>query len=324
MNEREVDRLLAAYDGADRPGASVLVMRGSEVVLRKSYGMADLEARIAATPQTNFRLASVTKAFTAAAILRAGVSLSARVREILPSLPAETDRITVEHLLTHSSGLVDYEDVIPDGTTEQLLDRDVLRILEGEKRLYFAPGTSYRYSNSGYALLALIVEKTSGQSFRTFLREKIFLPLGMKNTDVADVRNRAYGYSREGSSWRRTDQSLTSAVLGDGGVYSSIEDMAAWMAALDRGEFADAATPRVDTDTAGMRYGYGWRISGDAIHHTGETIGFRNAVLRIPRERLALVVLTNRNEGEPIEIARKLIPSVSEERGRGVQGETEW
>ena len=307
MNEGEVDRLLSAYDGADRPGASVLVMRGSEVVLRESYGMADMEAGVAASPQTNYRLASVTKAFTAAAVLRAGVKLSTPVRELLPSLPAKTDRITVEHLLTHSSGLIDYEDVIPDGTTAQLLDRDVLRLLEGEKRLYFEPGTSYRYSNSGYALLALIVEKVSGRSFREFLRERVFTPLGMRNTDVADVRNRAYGYSREASSWRRTDQSLTSAVLGDGGVYSSIDDMASWMAALDRGEFAEAVVPRVDTDTAGMRYGYGWRISGDMVHHTGETIGFRNAVLRLPRERVAVVVLTNRNEGEPIEIARGLV-----------------
>ena len=307
MNEREADRLLADYDGTDRPGASVLAMRGSEVVLRKSYGMADLEAGVTATPQTNYRLASVTKAFTAAAVLRAGVPLTARLRELLPSLPAETDGITVEHLLTHSSGLIDYEDVMPDGLTEQLLDLDVLRLLEGEKRLYFEPGTSYRYSNSGYALLALIVEKVSGRTFRTFLRENIFTPLGMKNTDVAEVRNRAYGYSRDGSSWRRTDQSLTSAVLGDGGIYSSIDDMASWMAALDRGEFATAAVPRVDTDTAGMRYGYGWRISDGSIHHTGETIGFRNAVLRIPRERLAVVVLTNRNEGEPIEIARALL-----------------
>lgn len=298
---------MEAYDGSDRPGASVLVMRGSEVVVRKSYGMADLEAGVAATPQTSYRLASVTKAFTAAAVLRLRVPGSAPVRRFLPSLPPETDGVTVEHLLTHTSGLIDYEDVIPEGTSGQLLDADVLRLLEAQRRLYFAPGTSYRYSNSGYALLALIVERVSGRSFAAFLREAIFEPLGMKNTAAgSNVPDRAYGYSRDGDGWKRTDQSLTSAVLGDGGVYSSIDDLASWLTALDRGEFAEASAPRVETGVAGMRYGYGWRISGDTVHHTGETIGFRNAVLRVPKERIAVVVLTNRDEGEPLDIARRL------------------
>ena len=312
---------MAAYAGDDRPGASVLVLRGSEVVFRKSYGMADLEGGAAATPQTNYRLASVTKAFTAAAILRSGVNLQARIRELFPSLPAETDRITIEHLLTHSSGLIDYEDVMPEGLNEQLRDRDVLEILKSQRSLYFDPGASYRYSNSGYALLALIVEKVSKKSFAAFLRDEIFLPLGMKATvafeeGVSSVVNRAYGYSRPsalgprpsalGDSWQRTDQSLTSAVLGDGGIYSSIDDLTSWFAALDRGEFAVAMMPRVDTDVKGMRYGYGWRITADTIEHTGETIGFRNAVMRVPNDRLAIVILTNRNEGEPIALARAI------------------
>jgi CubicO group peptidase (beta-lactamase class C family) len=291
-----IDRLLEPYDGADRPGASVLVMRGAEVVFRQSRGMADLEEPAPATPQTSYRLASVTKAFTAAAILKLGIPVATPVRRFLPSLPLEADGVTVDHLLTHTSGLIDYEDVIPEGTTEQLLDADVLRLLESQHRLYFPPGTSYRYSNSGYALLALIAERASGKSFEEVLRETIFKPLGMKGTVLTGAKNRAYGYSREGNRWIRTDQSLTSAVRGDGGIYSSIDDMAAWMAALDRGEFAEGSIPRVDTDNPGTRYGYGWRITGGTVHHTGETIGFRNAVFRVPAERLAVVVLTNRNE----------------------------
>ena len=157
------------------------------------------------------------------------------------------------------------------------------------------PGSNWRYSNSGYALLALIVEKASGKGFPAFLRDEIFVPLRMETTvaheeGISIVVNRAYGYSREGSSWHRTDQSNTSAVLGDGGIYTSADELVNWIRALDRGQFAEASVPRVDTATAGVRYGFGWRISEHqgrrVVAHTGETRGFRNALIRFPDEKL--------------------------------------
>jgi CubicO group peptidase (beta-lactamase class C family) len=310
-----MDSLLHDYTG-NVPGASVIVVRDGSVVFRKSYGMANLEEHVAATPATHYRLASVTKQFTAAAILLLAehkkLSIDDSIERFLPTLPAYADAITIRHLLTHTSGLIDYEDVIPAGTTKQLKDEDVLRLLEAQQSTYFTPGTSYRYSNSGYALLALIVERASGRRFADFLREKIFAPLGMTTTiayeeGISTVVDRAYGYSNEGNSWHRTDQSLTSAVLGDGGIYTSVDELVKWLRALDSGRFAEAWVPRVETDKAGVRYGFGWRIGEHdgrrVISHTGESIGFRNALVRFPDERLSVVVLTNRNEGHPYDIA---------------------
>ena len=315
MNDSTIDQLMKDYHGAV-PGASVIVLREGEVVFRKSYGLANVEESTVATPDTHYRLASVTKQFTAAAILalaeRGKLSLDDSIRRHLPTLPPYADSITIRHLLTHTSGVADYEDIMPAELKEQLSDADVLRLLESQTKTDFTPGTSYHYSNTGYAFLALIVERASGQTFADFLRTSIFQPLLMRTSvahqeGVSTVLHRAFGYSREGGTWKRTDQSLTSAVLGDGGIYSSVNELAQWLRALDDGKFAEASVPRVDTSRTGVRYGYGLRIAEEegrrVVSHTGETIGFRNALVRFPEERLAVVVLTNRNEGEPYRLA---------------------
>ncbi|HEY0660863.1 MAG TPA: serine hydrolase domain-containing protein [Lysobacter sp.] len=318
--DTQVDALMHDYAG-NGPGASVLVVRDGVPLIRSAYGLADIEAGIAATPATNYRLASVTKQFTAAAILLlaedGGLHLDDRVREWLPSLPRAAEAITIRQLLTHTAGLIDYEDVMPDEVAGQLHDADVLRLLESQDRTYFTPGSSYRYSNSGYALLALIAERASGQSFASLLRDRIFLPLGMRDTvafelGVSTVANRAYGYSGKKGAWTRTDQSPTSAVLGDGGIYSSIDDLARWDAALydDRLLKADsrrlAFTPATPTDDPEVAYGFGWRITGETLWHSGETIGFRNVIVRYPQRRLTVVVLSNRDDPEPYATARAI------------------
>ena len=314
---KDIDALMRDYDGAV-PGASVLVIRNGSPVVRRAYGLSDVEARTAATPATNYRLASLTKQFTAAAILLLAedgrLRLDDGARVWLPSLPEAVDAVTIRHLLTHTSGLIDYEDVIPAGTTVQLRDADVLRLLESQRRTYFAPGTSDRYSNSGYALLALIVERASGQSFASFLRQRIFVPLGMLNSvayeqGISTVANRAFGYSATNDGWSRTDQRLTSAVLGDGGIYSSIDDLARWDAALyderllRRESLRQAFSPSTKTDKPDVAYGFGWRITGETLWHSGETIGFRNVIVRYPQRRITVVVLTNRNAPEPYRTA---------------------
>ncbi|MGH8082391.1 MAG: serine hydrolase domain-containing protein, partial [Lysobacter sp.] len=313
---RKVDALMADYSGAG-PGASVLVLRDGQPLLRRGYGKAVVETDVAANSQTNYRLASVTKQFTATAVLLLAqdgtLSLDDPIKRWLPSLPASADAITIRQILSHMSGLIDYEDVMSasfDADQNQMHDIDVLRVLEGQNRGYFAPGQGYRYSNSGYALLALTVQRASGQSFASFLRERIFLPLGMRDTvayerGVSEVAHRAYGYSFEGGRWLRTDQSSTSAVLGDGGIYSSIDDLAKWDAALyDERLLSDASrklafTAHTLTDLADVGYGYGWRITGETLWHSGETMGFRNVIVRWPQRRLTVVMLTNRNDPEP-------------------------
>jgi CubicO group peptidase (beta-lactamase class C family) len=317
-----VDALMRDYQG-DVPGASVLVIENGKSVVSRSYGLADLEAHVAAKPQTNYRLASVSKQFTAASILLLAqdgkLSLDDPLRKWLPSLPASADAITLKHVLTHTSGLIDYEDVMAQDATEneQVHDADVLRLLESQDRTYFAPGSDYRYSNSGYALLALIVEKASGKRYAAFLHDRIFAPLGMRHTvayekGISTVADRAYGYSLIDGKWRRTDQSSTSAVLGDGGIYSSIDDLAKWDAALYDDRLLNAqsrklaSTPWTKTDDPAVEYGYGWRISGDSQWHSGETIGFRNVIVRYPKARLTVVVLTNRDDPEPYRKAQQI------------------
>ena len=328
--EGGVDALMADYRGKV-PGASVLVLRDGAPLLRRGYGLSVLETATDATPQTNYRLASVTKQFTAAAILLLAqdgkLGLDDPIKHWLPSLPKSADAITIRQILSHMSGLIDYEDVMPatfDADLNQMHDSDVLRVLEGQDRGYFAPGKGYRYSNSGYALLALTVERASGKSFATFLRERIFQPLGMNDTvayerGVSEVAHRAFGYSYENGRWLRTDQSSTSAVLGDGGIYSSIDDLARWDTALYDDRLLSAAsrklafTAHTPTDVADVGYGLGWRITGETLWHSGETMGFRNVIVRWPRRHLTVVMLTNRNDPEPyrtaLRIAELYLPS---------------
>ncbi|MDE2304521.1 MAG: beta-lactamase family protein, partial [Gammaproteobacteria bacterium] len=285
------------------------------------YGQADLESDVPATPLTNYRLASLTKQFTAAAIALLVEARRLRFDDLagrwLPELPESAGAIRLRHLLTHTSGLIDYEDLIPAGTEVALRDADVIGLLAAEPRLYFAPGTGFRYSNGAYALLALIVERAAGIDFASFLRERIFAPLGM-SASVAHEQgrsmpaHRAYGYSALDGRWRRTDQSLTSAVLGDGGIYSSIDDLARWDAALDDDRLLSASSrqqlfaAQIDSDDPNVRYGMGFRISGEMLWHSGESIGFRNVILRFPRRRLSVIVLTNRDDPEPYALALKI------------------
>lgn len=319
-----IDALLQRYDG-QVPGAAVLVLKDGQPVFRRGYGLAVVEDGTPVSPASNFRLASVSKQFTAAAILLLAedgtLTLDDPVKKWLPGLPAVADTITLRHLLIHASGLIDYEDLMDPADTRQVHDVDVLHLLEKENRTYFAPGNGYRYSNGGYALLALVVGKASGSDFASFLRQRIFLPLGMTHTlahqdGVDDVPNRAYGYSEIDGRWERTDQSTTSAVLGDGGIYSSIDDLAKWDAALyderllRRSSLQQAFSPANRTDEPDVPYyGFGWRINGQALWHSGESIGFRNVIVRYPAQKLTVIMLTNRNAPEPyamaIDIARR-------------------
>ena len=319
--EETINAWMRDYTG-QVPGASVLVLEGGDAVFQRSYGLADLEAGVASSPATNYRLASVSKQFTAASVLllvEDGVlTLDDRVRRWLPTLPVAAEGITLRHLLSHTSGLVDYEDLLPPDQAHQIHDADVLRLLEREDRLYFPVGSDYRYSNSGYALLALVVERASGQRFAAFLQARIFSPLGMTATLAREdegppVTDRAFGYTRVGDRWERTDQSTTSAVLGDGGIYSSITDLAKWdaawyddrlLSAPSRARAVQASTATPEPDVA--HYGFGWRLQGRMQWHSGESIGFRNVLLRFPAQRLTVIVLSNRDAPEPYRLARRI------------------
>lgn len=327
----KVDALFADFNQPDVPGASVAIIRDGAVVFAKSYGLADLETKTRITPETNFRLASVSKQFTAMAVLilreRGKLSLDENLLAFFPEFPAFGKRITVRHLLTHTSGLLAYEDLIPEGTTIPVLDQDVLRILMANGATnttptYFPVGSQYRYSNSAYALLALIVEARSGQTFAHFLKENIFAPLGMTNTLAYEagssvVPNRSYGHSLRTNGWQRTDQSLTSSVLGDGGIYSSVTDLFKWDQALYTTKLVsaktleEAFTPKTPTDKPGKSYGYGWYLTEHRgvkqIWHSGESIGFRTRLVRIPDKKFCVIILANRSDKKLEEKADQII-----------------
>jgi CubicO group peptidase (beta-lactamase class C family) len=322
---RPVDSLFAAYTGDSVPGASVVVIQAGTAIIRRAYGMADLERHVAATPETDYRLASLSKQFTAMAVMLLAqdgkLHYDQPVREILPELPSAAGGISIRHLLNHTSGIVDYEDLIPKTRTTQVSDADVLAMLAAKDSVYFPAGSQYRYSNSGYVLLGLIVGRVSRVSLPDFLRARIFAPLGMQATvmhvEGSDtVPRRAFGYSPRGSSFVQTDQSVTSATLGDGGIYTNVDDMVRWDAALSNTTLVDARAlelattpPRLPQDSV-TQYGFGWfvdRYRGELRwRHTGETSGFRNAIQRYPRRTLTIVILTNRSSGEPGAIAERI------------------
>lgn len=313
------DPLFRPYDGDDVPGAAVMVIRKGEIQRAEGYGMANLEENVPVSPATNFRLASVTKQFTAMAVAmlvdEGAVGLDEPVRNILQGLPVVAADVTVRHLIQHQSGLLDYESLIPEEFEGQVRDADVLTFIAGTDSLYFAPGTAYRYSNTGYALLSLIIEERSGLSFPDFLRTRIFEPLGMSGSvafidGVNEVANRAFGYTVEDARVSFSDQSQTSAVLGDGGIYSSLNDLYKWDQALyGDGLVSDSLMTLVFTPGL-SDYGFGWRIDTLQGHlrygHTGSTRGFRTVIHRYPDDELTVVILTNRNGPAVADLAERV------------------
>ena len=319
----QVNVIMHKYAG-DVPGASLMILKDGKPLVSRGYGMANLEQHVAATPATAYRLASVTKQFIAAAILLlredGKLHLHDSVRQWLPTLPAGDAGVTIENLLDHTGGLTDYEDLVPADFQGQVSDDDVLRWLSADHGHYFAPGHGYRYSNTAYVLLGLVIERASHMTLPKFLKQRIFDPLGMTHTLMYEhqrgpqVPHRAYGYSEESGKWTRTDQGPTSATRGDGGIYSSIEDLAKWDAALyDNRLLSDAsrtlafsAHVKVNGEPYAAFYGFGWRITGDTLWHSGESIGFRNVIVRWPKQHFTVILLSNRNDPEPYQTALAL------------------
>ncbi len=321
----------------DAPGAAVLVLKNDKPVFQHGYGVTDLRSHSKIDEHTNFRLASVTKQFTAMAIMLlvhdGKMRYDESLTEIFPEFPAYGKTITVRHLLNHTSGLLDYEDLMakqygntPDDQIPQIHDAGVLALLEKATTTNFPAGTKWQYSNSGYCVLAMVVEKVSGLSFGQFLLERIFAPLRMTSTlayekGKNEVPHRAYGHTPDGNNFRETDQSSTSATLGDGGVYTSLTDLARWDHALDQHKLLSekemrpaltAVRPtRAPAEENGhpVSYGFGWFVDPYKGHermwHYGETVGFRTSIQRFPKDHLTVIVLANRADLSAIDLALK-------------------
>jgi len=327
-----LDSIFDRLADAESPGMAVLVRKDGRTVFERGYGAAELRGFRKIDSRTNFRLASFTKQFTAMSIMLLAHDGKLRydqpITEIFPEFPAYGRAITIRHLLTHTGGLADYEDLMGSKWTplRQIRDDEVLQLLEEQSAPKFAAGAKWSYSNSGYVMLGLIVAKVSGMPFWEFLHARIFAPLGMNQT-IAFIKgtnvviHRAYGHSKEPGGFVETDQSPTSATLGDGGVYSNLEDLAKWDAALSAHtllsgkEFQAALTPVKLNDGAQpswpaeagddnlnpgkpVSYGFGWFLDPykerARMWHSGSTVGFRTIIDRFTNEKLTVIILCNR------------------------------
>jgi CubicO group peptidase (beta-lactamase class C family) len=330
-----MNAIFAPLADGKTPGLAVLVRKSGRTVFQGGYGVRDLRSLQRIDGVTDFRLASFTKQFTAMAVMLLAHDGKLRydqpLTEVFPEFPQYARTITLRHLLTHTSGLPDYEDAMDahEWTNEhQIQDDDVRTLLERQTAPQFAAGTSWAYSNSAYVLMGLVVAKVSGEPFGQFLDDRIFKPLHMTGTLAFrngrnTVPHRAYGHSRKDGAFVESDQSSTSATLGDGGVYSNLNDLANWDAALehhtllsekemsaaltpvklgDGGATHWPAAPGGDNLNPGkpVAYGFGWFLDAyrgrSRMWHTGSTQGFRTAIERFPEEKLTVIVLANRTD----------------------------
>ena len=310
----------------------MLVVKDGKKLFERGYGLRELGSAAKIDPSTNFRLASCSKQFTAMAIMLlvhdGKLQYDQKLSEIFRDFPAYGKSISIRNLLNHTGGLQDYETLMEQPGTKgkwtddhQIQDAEVLTLLEQTDQGMFRPGTQWYYSNSGYVVLGLIVAKVSGQTFPEFLHQRIFAPLKMDHT-VAYVKgqnqiiNRAYGHTKDGNTWKQTDQSSTSATLGDGGIYSSLEDLAKWDEALrthkllSKEEMQPALTPvtlqltstNIDAqprwpansdrpEGTPVSYGFGWFLDPYRAHprmwHYGETMGFHSYIVRFTKNPAA-------------------------------------
>lgn len=310
---RAIDSLLAATYPADGPGAAVVVAQGGEVLLRQGYGLASVELGVPATPENVFRIGSITKQFTAVAILMLAeegkLSLDDEVTRFFPGWPTHGHRITVEHLLTHTSGIRSYTGIPAFGSmmrTDLPLERLIAAFRD--EPMDFAPGTDFRYNNSGYVMLGAIVEQLSGQSYADFLRTRIFEPLGMRDTrfDETDavIPRRAAGHAMEPGRQVRNARYLSMTLPhAAGSLVSTVDDQLRWQRAVAEGRLLSAAswrrafTPFRLADGRSSGYGLGWFLGSAAgeptVEHGGDINGFASEGLWIPSRELHVVVLSN-------------------------------
>ena len=328
---RQIDAILRPLADSGRFSGVVLVAQGGRVRFERAYGLASVELGVPNTPATRFRLHSITKQFTAAAVLqlvaRRRVALDAPVHAYLPELPSAWRGVTVHQLLTHTSGIPDVEDVWADS----LITRGGARLLENLARVApalagvapsAAPGATWRYNNFGYDLLACVVERASGRPFAEYLAAEVFGPAGMTDAGV-DARAEGGGYvasavvPRLASGYNGGPVQLQGAAPrsfaqpGAGSVYATARDLWRYDQALTRGLVVPAAEQRVGVErafrlSARGAYGYGWIVTRAAadtaayfLHHSGGNNGYVSEYARYPREGAAIVVLANRNVAEP-------------------------
>lgn len=323
----KVDAVFARMSSNTSPGCAVAVMREGQVVLARGYGMADLDHDVVITPSTVFHVASISKEFTAAAIVLLAqdgkLGLDDDVRKYIPELPDFGSPITIRHLVHHTSGLRDQWELLGLAgwrySLDLITDDDVLQMMARQRNLNFKPGDEHLYCNTGYTLLATIVKRVSGQSFREFTTARLFGPLGMTRTHFRDdhaeiIKGQAYGYVPSGATYRLSLTNFDTA--GATSLHTTVEDMARWDrnfydARVGGRAFVDQlTTPGVLNSGEKLQYAFGLQYGihrGLAtIGHGGSDAGYRSDFVRFPSEKLSVVSLCNLSTSNPSSLTRQV------------------
>lgn len=335
--DKRIDAIFAEWDRADGPGCAATVLRDGKQVYRKGFGMASLEWGVPIGPDTVFYIASVSKQFTAAAIALlaedGAIALEDDVRKYVPELPDYGKPITVKHLVHHTSGLRDYLFLSSLAGFDQADTYPLARalaLIARQKGTHFPAGTQHRYSNTNYLLLSLIIERASGKSLREFADERIFKPLGMKNTRFYDdhteiVEGRAMGHDGDAKNgWKLSRTSF--ALVGDGGLLTTVDDLVQWDRNFNDNKLGKQGQRLIERMTTpgklddGTPIGYGFGLGMDdyrglpTVAHGGAFIGYRADMLRFPEQKLGVYVLCNNMSANPSKLTRAVADLVLEQR----------
>jgi D-alanyl-D-alanine carboxypeptidase len=308
---------IASQSLGNRAGMSVAVVRASETIIAKGYGFANVEQRAPATADTVYHIDSITKHITAGAILslveQGKLSLDDPVTAFVPQLGERWSKVRIRHLLSHTSGSESFTDLPTWGPQERLdvTPNDILALVR-DVPFHFEPGTSWRYNNTGFYLLGMVIEKVAGQSYADYMTDHVFQPLGMTATRYGDFRpiiaNRASGYELDHGTLVNAEPMSWKAPFAGGALCSTVMDLVRWERALEHRELIGPATLKLMRsptiiDGVSLDYGFGTRIGTLGGHrvvgHTGNGGGFRNVLFRFPDDDLTIVVLTNTDGGEP-------------------------
>ncbi len=325
--EQAIDRVFEEVNRTNMPGCAVAVMSHGTIVYEKGYGMADLERSIAVTPSTVFYAGSISKQFVASCALllaeEGKLDLDAQIGQFFSDFPSYGRDITILQMIYHISGIKDYFDILEDRGYDYLnrvpVDR-VYQLITEEDSLLFQPGEKYSYSNSGYLLLAMIIEQVSGTPLSVFAQEHIFHPLDMKHSMFLDdnrklVPNRAWGY-RKNHLGQIENMIMRFDLVGSGGLYTTVGDLAKWSANFDDPRIGSLnflsrlLTSGQLNDGSDIKYAFAIRkerfLGREVVGHSGSLGGYRAQFMRFPSEPLTIIILSNLANFKPAECAHKI------------------
>lgn len=321
----EFDKILNAEFKPNEPGVTVLVSRKGDIVYKKAFGMANLELNIPMKIDNVFRIGSITKQFTAVAILQlmeqGKLSLQDEITKFIPDYPTQGNKITIEHLLTHTSGIQSFTSM-KDYNQRMTVDMEPEEMINHFKNepMEFTPGTKWNYNNSGYFLLGYIIEKASGRTYAQYIEENIFQPLGMTNSlygsNLKIIKNRVDGYMKDANGYLNATHVSMLQPYAAGSIMSTVEDMHKWNKAvhanklLKKENLAKALTSYKLTDSTSTGYGYGWSFGyvkgSPTIEHGGGINGSLTMGIYLPKEDVYVIIFSNCECYSPGEMAAKL------------------